>query len=68
MSLESFRVIGEEGVDQAKELHDTLVLPQVLMALQKEHEVPTIAACRANMESELFLNKDTGSQNKHQCS
>lgn len=43
MSLEGLRVISEQCIDQPKELHDSLILPQVLMALQKEHEITTIA-------------------------
>ena len=38
--------MGEEnGVDEAEELHDSLVLPQVLVALEQELEFITVAAC-----------------------
>lgn len=40
------RVVGQQCVDQAEQLHDSLVLPQVLVALQQEHELVAIAACR----------------------
>lgn len=31
MTLERFGVGGEEGIDEAEELHDTLVLTQILV-------------------------------------
>ena len=34
VSAEGFRVVEQEAVDQTKELHDPLILPQVLMTLQ----------------------------------
>lgn len=40
------RVIGKQRVNQAEQLHDSLVLPQVLVALQQEHELVAVAACR----------------------
>lgn len=40
------RVVGQQRVDQAEQLHDPLVLPQVLVALQQEHELVAVAACR----------------------
>ena len=45
MCLEGLRTIHEKCIDKAKQLHDSLVLMQVLMAFQEEHEVSTIAAC-----------------------
>ena len=43
MSFESFWVVCEESVDQTKELHHPLVLPQVFVTLQEEHKLPAIA-------------------------
>lgn len=40
------RVISEQCVNQAEQLHDSLVLPQILVALQQEHELVAVAACR----------------------
>lgn len=40
------RVICQQSVDQTKQLHDSLILPQVFMALQQEHELMAITACR----------------------
>lgn len=48
-------VIGEQRVDQAEQLHDSLVLPQVLVALQQEHELVAVAACRSHQKY-IFLN------------
>ena len=45
MSLEGLRVIVEESVDQSKELHYSLVLSQVLVTFQQEHEILSIAPC-----------------------
>lgn len=41
-------VVGQKRVDQAKQLHDSLVLPQVLVALQQEHELMAVASCRGS--------------------
>lgn len=38
-------VVGQEGVHQAEELHHSLVLPQVLVALQEENKLMPVAAC-----------------------
>ena len=46
MSLECLWVIGKEGVDQTKQLHDSLILTQILVPLQEEHKFPTIAPWR----------------------
>ena len=43
MSFESFWVVREESVDQTKELHHPLILPQVFVTLQEEHKPPAIA-------------------------
>ena len=43
MPFERFWVVGEESVDQTKELHHSLVLPQVFVTLQEEHKLPAIA-------------------------
>lgn len=40
------RVVGQQRVYQTKQLHDSLILPQVLVALQQEHELVAVAACR----------------------
>lgn len=48
MSFESLRIISQQGIDQTKELHHSLILPQIFMALQKEHEVSTIATYSVN--------------------
>ena len=45
MSLECLWVIAEESVDQAEELHDPFILPQILMSFQQEHKVTPIATC-----------------------
>ena len=45
VSLESFRVIVEQSVDQPKQLHYSLILSQVLVTFQQEHEVLPIASC-----------------------
>ena len=42
VSLEGLWVIGEQSVDQTKQLHHSLVLSQVLVTLQQEHEVTPI--------------------------
>lgn len=39
-------VIGQKGINQAEELHHSLVLPQVFMALQEENKLMPVAACR----------------------
>ena len=43
VSLEGLRVVVEQRIDQPKQLHHPLILPQVLVALQKEHEVTPVA-------------------------
>ena len=43
MSFESFWVVGEESVDQTKELHHPLILPQVFVTLQEEHKLSAVA-------------------------
>lgn len=43
-------VVGEQRVNQAEQLHDSLVLPQVLVALQQEHELVAVAACRGRQK------------------
>ena len=44
VSPESVRVIDEQRVDQAEQLHDALVLPQVLVALEQEHVLLAVGA------------------------
>ena len=46
-------VVHEECVDEAKQLHDSLVLTQVLVAFQEEHEVSTIAACVCDNQTSI---------------
>lgn len=48
-------VIGEQRINQAEQLHDSLVLPQVLVALQQEHELVAVASCRRH-QKHIFLN------------
>ncbi len=45
MAFEGLRVVGKKGIDQSKQLHHSLVLPQVFVAFEKEHEVLTVATC-----------------------
>ncbi len=45
LTSESHGVFGKKGVDQSKQLHQSLVLPQVFMAFEREHEVLTVATC-----------------------
>ena len=40
------RVVGQQRVHEPEELHHPLILPQILMALQQEHELMPVAACR----------------------
>lgn len=46
------RVVGQQCVDQTKQLHDSLILPQVFMALQQEHELVAITACRGRHKTQ----------------
>lgn len=46
------RVVSQQCVDQTKQLHDSLVLPQVLMAFQQEHELMAITACRGRHKTQ----------------
>lgn len=46
-------VIGQQCVNQAKQLHDSLILPEVLVALQQEHELMAVAACRGRHKHHL---------------
>lgn len=46
------RVVGQQCVDQTKQLHDSLILPQVLVALQQEHELVAVAACRGHHKTQ----------------
>lgn len=45
-------VIGEQRVNQAEQLHDSLVLPQVLVALQQEHELVAVTTCRGRHKTQ----------------
>ena len=45
VSLEGLGVVAKQRIDQPKQLHDSLVLSQVLVTLQQKHEVTAIAAC-----------------------
>lgn len=45
-------VIGEQRVNQAKQLHDSLVLPQVLVAFQQEHELMAVTAWRRRRKTQ----------------
>ena len=58
MVLEGLGVIGEQCVDQTKELHDALVLPQVFVALQQEHELGAIAAVDGQLARPLLGRDD----------
>lgn len=46
------RVVGQQCVDQTKKLHDSLILPQVLVALQQEHELVAVTACRGRHKTQ----------------
>lgn len=41
-------VIGQQSVDQSKELHHSFILAEILMALQKEYELMPIASWKAS--------------------
>ena len=51
---ERLRVVEEERVDEAEELHDALVLPQVLVALEQEHVLAAVAAHDRQLPRPLF--------------
>lgn len=40
------RVISQQSVDQTKQLHDSFILSQILVALQQEHELMAITSCK----------------------
>ena len=44
MTFESDGIVGKQGVDETKELHDTFVLSEIFVSLQQEHEFGTIAS------------------------
>ena len=44
ISLAGLSVVAKEGVDEPEELHDALVLPQVLVALEEKRVLAPIAA------------------------
>ena len=45
MTIEGLWVVEQQRVNEAKQLHDSFTLTEVLMALQQEHEVMTVAIC-----------------------
>ena len=45
VSLEGLGVVAKQRVNESKQLHDPLVLSEVLVTLQQEHEVTTITTC-----------------------
>lgn len=50
------RVIGQERVHQAEELHHTLILPQIFMAFQQENKLVPIAACKKREATDMGQN------------
>lgn len=44
VSFEGLRICHEQSVDQSKELHHALILPDVLVALEQELVILAIAA------------------------
>lgn len=56
VSLESFRIIVKQSVDQPKQLHYSLILSQVLVTFQQKHEVLSIAS---------YMYKTTTTQSHH---
>lgn len=59
-------VVGQQRVDQTKELHDSLILPQVLVALQQEHELVAVATCRRSPTCNAEDNHMDGRDFMHQ--
>ena len=55
---EGLSVADEERVDEAEKLHHSLVLPQVLVALQQEHVGAAVAATDAELPRPLLRGDD----------
>ena len=51
---EGLRIVDEQRVDETEELHDALVLAQVLVALEQEHVGLTVAADDAELARALL--------------
>jgi len=51
---ERLRHADEQWVDQAKELHDTLVLTEVFVTFKQEHVRAAVAAANAQFTRTLF--------------
>jgi hypothetical protein len=54
VAAEGLRVVKKEGVDKAEKLHDPLVLPQVLVALEQKHVLAPVAAHRRQLPRALL--------------
>lgn len=55
MPFECYRIIRKQRVDQTKQLHNSLILPKIFMAFQKEHKLGTIASYNNNNEVQFKL-------------
>lgn len=58
MALEGLRVLGEKGVAEPEELHDTLVLPQIFVSLEQEAKVLAVAALDRPLSRPLLRDDD----------
>lgn len=49
MAFECLRILAEKRVDQAEELHDPLVLPEIFVTFEQEGMILAIAACQLQL-------------------
>ena len=62
--LSRLRVSFQQRIHQAKQLHDTFVLPQIFVSLQKENVILPIAATQCNPPWPLLTGNNLDIGNK----
>ena len=44
----------EQGIDEAKQLHDSFILPQIFVTFEQEHELFAVASANAQLARTLL--------------
>jgi hypothetical protein len=58
MTLERLRILLKKGVDETEELHDPLVLTEILVTLEEEVVLDAVAAVNAKLARTLLRGED----------
>jgi len=58
MTLEAFAIVDQQSIYESEQLHDPLILPDVLMSLQYKRVGNAIASLKSHLTGPLFGGND----------